>query len=197
MKTRNNFADPVNCEIDIAKGLKAGNEKAYEYLYEHYYKMLCSVALEFVHDIVVSEMIVSDVIFALWKNRESLEINSSLRNYLIRAVRNRSLNYRKQSERQLALQAELGVQVGIEQANEESTASDPLTQLIEKELEKKINDSIDSLPEQTRKILCLSRFEGMKYEEIARETGVSVDVVKYHVKSALSRLRVMLKDYMK
>ena len=186
----------MNSETDIVKGLKAGDEKAYKYLYEHYYKMLCMVALTFVNDMVVSEMIVSDVIFALWKNRDALEINSSLRNYLIRAIRNRCLNYRAQSEREQTLQTDLGRQVEIEQANDESTTSNPLTQLIEKELEKKINDSIESLPEQTRKIFCLSRFENMKYEEIAHETGVSVDVVKYHIKSALSRLRVMLKDYL-
>ena len=169
---------------------------AYKHLYEFHYKMLCVVAFEYMKDMMVSEMIVSDVIFAIWQNRESLEINSSLRKYLVQSVRNRSLNYLAQSERQQELQHRVGKKIEMEQVNESNDSNNPLTQLIEKELEQKIDDSIEALPEQTRKIFCMSRFKKMKYEDIARETNVSVDVVKYHIKSALAKLRVALKDYL-
>ncbi|MDR0288136.1 MAG: RNA polymerase sigma-70 factor, partial [Clostridiales bacterium] len=178
------------------KGLKAGDNSAYGYLYGHYYKMLCFVAFGYVNDTFVSEMIVSDVIFDLWKNRKSLDISSSLRNYLIRSIRNRCLNYLAQSERQQALRMHIGEKIELEQIDEINTPDNPLTQLIEKELEKKIDDSIEALPELTRKIFCLSRFENRKYDEIAREMNVSVDVVKYHIKSALAQLRTKLKDYL-
>lgn len=55
---------------------------------------------------------------------------------------------------------------------------------------------INNLPALTRRIFCLSRFENLKYEEIAQEVNVSVNVVKYHIKSALSHLREELKDYL-
>ena len=183
-------------QADIINGLRAGSDVAYKHLYEHHYKLLCVVAFEYVKDMMVSEMIVSDVIFAIWQNRESLEINISLRKYLLQSVRNRSLNYLAQSERQQELQHRVGKKIEIEQTNESGDSNNPLTQLIEKELEQKINDSIEALPEQTRKIFCMSRFNDMKYEEIARKTDVSVDVVKYHIKSALARLRTSLKDYL-
>ncbi len=186
----------MNLETDIVKGLKAGHDTAYRYLYEHHYKILCTVAFEYVNDALTSEMIVSDVIFAIWKSRESLEINTSLRNYLVKSVRNRCLNYIAHSERQHALRHHVEKKIETEQANDANSPDNPLTQLIEKELDKKINDSIEALPEQTRRIFCLSRFSDMKYEEIANETGVSVDVVKYHIKSALVRLRTSLKDYL-
>ena len=83
-----------------------------------------------------------------------------------------------------------------EQAYHVSSSDNPLTQLIEKELDAKINDSVEALPAQTRRIFCMSRFDNMKYHEIAQETGVSVDVVKYHIKIALARLRDLLKDYL-
>ena len=178
---------------NIITGLKAGHESAYKHLYDHHYKALCAAAFEYVNDAMASEMIVSDVFYAIWKNRESLEINTSLRNYLIKSVHNRSLNYLAQSERQHALRDHVGQRIETEQAED---TNNPLTQLIVEELDKKINDSIEALPEQTRQIFCMSRFNDMKYEEIARETGVSVDVVKYHIKSALARLRVSLKDYL-
>jgi len=183
-------------ESDIVRGLQAGENSAYKYLYQHYYNMLCTMACEFVHDTMVSEMIVSDVIFAIWKNRTSLEINSSLRNYLVRSVRNRCLNYRAQTERRQTLPIDMDKLNEIEQSCDTDSAANPLTQLIEKELDKKINESIETLPDQTRKIFCLSRFDNKKYGEIAQQLGVSVDVVKYHIKSALAQLRVMLKDYL-
>lgn len=181
---------------EIVKGLKAGSDSAYKYLYDHQYKMLCVVACELVHDTMVSEMIVSDVIFAIWKNRESLEINTSLRNYLIKSVRNRCLNYLAQSERQHAMRDYIGKQIETEQMNDENSDNNPLTQLIVKELDKEIDDSIKALPELTRQIFCMSRFEEMKYGEIAQKMDVSIDVVKYHIKTALAKLRVALKDYL-
>jgi RNA polymerase sigma-70 factor (ECF subfamily) len=186
----------MNQETDIIKGLKTGQDAAYRYLFEHYYKILCLIAFELVHDTFVSEMIVSDVIYALWSSRESLETNSSLSNYLIKSVRNRSMNYRAQSDRQQALMCQIGKNNEIEQADDENTSNNPLTQLIEKELEKKIDDSIKALPELTGRIFCMSRFDNMKYEEIAQEAGVSVDVVKYHIKVALVKLRDALKYYL-
>ena len=183
-------------QTDIIKDLKSGRDSAYRYLYDHYYKMLCLVAFEHVHDTFISEMMVNDVIFSIWEYRKSMEIHSSLRNYLIKSVRNRCLNYLAQLDRQHALLYHMSIKKENERVDNENNFDNPLTQLIEKELDKKINDSIDALPEQTRRIFCLSRFNNMKYDEIARETDVSVDVVKYHIKSALVRLRIALKDYL-
>ena len=178
-------------EADIIKGLKAGSDEAYRYLYDHHYKSLCSVAFMYVKDMVVAEMVVSDVISSLWFHRESLNIKTTLRIYLVKSVRNRSLNYLAEADRQHALRQYMGKKMETEQADDNAN---PLIQLIEKELDQKINNAIDALPEQTRKIFCMSRFNDMKYDEIARETDVSVDVVKYHIKSALARLRVSLKN---
>ncbi|MDR3261040.1 MAG: RNA polymerase sigma-70 factor [Tannerella sp.] len=183
-------------DTEIIEGLKTGREKAYKYLYEHHYKMLCVVAYELVNDSPVAEMIVSDVIFAIWQNRESLTIRSSLRNYLIKSVRNRCLNYLAQTERQSLMRQHVESEIITESENYENSPDNPLTNLIEKELEQKINACIEALPAQTRQIFCLSRFSCLKYEEIANRTGVSVDVVKYHIKSALTRLRADLKDYL-
>lgn len=83
----------MNTEYEIIEGLKAGHEEAYKYIYERQYKILCIIAKEYVDDTFTAEMIVSDVIFALWKNRKEIDINLSLRSYLIKAVRNRCLNY--------------------------------------------------------------------------------------------------------
>ncbi|MDR1407012.1 MAG: RNA polymerase sigma-70 factor [Tannerella sp.] len=181
-------------ETEIIAGIKAGREEAFQYIYEHLYKMLCTVACGLVNDRIVAEMTVSDVIFALWQNRESLAVHTSLRNYLIKAVRNRCLNYLSQAERMISLPQSFDhLEAGY--AHAETHSENPLTDLIEKELDLRINAGIEALPPQTRLIFCLSRFKKLKYEDIAGQTGLSVDAVKYHIKSALTRLRAELKDY--
>lgn len=183
----------MNPNVEILSGLKSGDEKAYMYLYAYHYKVLCAVAYEYVNDFFVAEMIVSDVIYSLWLNKEVLDINQSLRGYLVKAVSNRCINYLNRKPRQVDVERCFG-----HSSEEEPIDHDayPLTKLIEKELDGKINEGIDALPPLTREIFCLSRFQHLKYDQIAKKKNVSVDVVKYHIKSALSRLKEKLKDYL-
>lgn len=80
-----------NTERLIVEQLKHGNEDAYKYIYDHHYVLLCHVANQYLKDTFLSETIVGDVIFHLWEIRETLNINSSIRGYLMRAVRNRCI----------------------------------------------------------------------------------------------------------
>jgi RNA polymerase sigma-70 factor (ECF subfamily) len=73
--------------------------------------------------------------------------------------------------------------------------SQPLATLLEKELEIEIEKSINSLSDECRKVFELSRFEQLKYEDIAVELNISVNTVKYHIKNALSKLRADLSKY--
>ena len=72
----------------IIEQLKRGNEEAYKHLYRHHYALLCHVAREYVGDDFLAETLVGDVIFHLWEVRAELDIQVSLRSYLVRAVRN-------------------------------------------------------------------------------------------------------------
>ena len=72
----------------IIEQLKRGNEEAYKYLYRHHYALLCHIAREYVGDDFLAETLVGDVVFHLWEVHETLDIQVSLRSYLVRAVRN-------------------------------------------------------------------------------------------------------------
>lgn len=177
--------------------LKQGNEKAYKYLYDEHYVLLCKMANEFVHDAFMSENIVGDTLFHVWEIRETLEINISIRSYLVRAVRNRCINYlnikREQWEEGFTAIEENGD--SIMHPNLFSDAY-PLASLLEKELEEEIRRAINRLPDECRAVFIKSRFEEKTYECIARELGISVNTVKYHMKMALSRLNADLSKYL-
>ncbi|HMM03819.1 MAG: RNA polymerase sigma-70 factor [Prevotella sp.] len=182
-------------EQDLIKDLIAGKEDAYKYIYDHHYQALCTYAYQYVKDICIAEMIVGDVIFSIWSKHDNLIITSSLRGYLMSAVRNTSINYLIREKKMEAIKSEL--QASMEKNTDVLTylENTPLTKLIERELDLKIKDTLANMPDLTRRVFELSRFSDMKYHEIAETLDVSVDTVKYHMKVALSRLRNDLKDY--
>lgn len=180
----------------LIEGLKHGKEEAYRMLYQKYYKLLCFIAYEFVNDYYIAETLVSDLTYSLWENRQSLQIRESLHAYLVKSIRYRSLNYLDHREKQEQLKQSVNEIMENKQSSYDRQEYYPLYTLIEKELEEKIEKAMNELPENTRKIFLLSRDEGLKYEEIAEITGMSVDSVKYHIKSALKQLRCDLKDYL-
>lgn len=175
--------------------LKQGNDSAYRYLFDTYYVRLCRVAKLYTGDNYVSENLVGDLIFYLWENRETLNIHSSLSSYLFTSIRNRCLNYLQQS----SVVHESRFPAFADDIAENITSmseSSPLGVIIEKELENRINESIDHLPEECRNVFKLSRFENLSYDEISERLGISVNTVRYHIKNALATLRTNLREYL-
>lgn len=183
-----------NTEKIIVGQLKEGNEDAWKYLYKHHYSVLCCVANQYVSDTFQAETIVGDVIFHMWEIRESLDITISLRSYLVRAVRNRCMDYLNLEYRQKEISFCFPEE--LPESNYLYSDNSPLGILLEKELEAEIHKSIGKLHTECKAVFQKSRFERKKYEEISKELGISVNTVKYHIKSALSILRKDLVKYL-
>ena len=183
-------------ETLIVEQLKTGNEDAYQYIYYRHYALLCHVANGYVKDQFLAETIVGDTIFHLWEIRETLEISVSIRSYLLRAVRNRCINYLNSEweKREIAFSSLMPDEI----TDDKMTISDshPLGTLLERELEEEIYKAIDKLPNECRRVFDKSRFEGKSYEEISQELGISVNTVKYHIKNALASLQTNLSKYL-
>lgn len=175
--------------------LKNGDELAYKYLYDQYYSKLCRVANFYVKETFISENLVGDLIFAMWENREKLDTIESLNSYLFTSIRNRCFNYLKQAhvKREISFSKVQENQLIYSLDSENDL---PVGILIEKELEDKIELSINHLPQQTKKVFQLKRTEELSYEEISSQLNISVNTVKYHMKSALQILRVELATYL-
>lgn len=181
-------------EDDLIDGLCKGNNEAYKFLYDHYYKSLCIYAFRIVADHHSAENVVNDVIFALYRNRNHLSI-SDIKSYLTRSVRNGSINMLLKRRRHTIITIndfegtnELALDLQIEHRT-------PMDDMLEKELNAKILASIEVLPPLTKEIFRLSRYGDLKYDGIAKALSISVDVVKYHIKRALAHLRNELKEY--
>ena len=183
----------------IISRLYKGDEDAFRYIFDNVYGLMCSFANRMLHDRTMAESIAGDVIFNLWESHERLKITSSLRSYLLGAVRNRCINELKSRMKRLsATNASLNIREEMEMLDVIFTDdSQPLGTLLEQELEEQISHCISLLPKECRKVFEKSRFEGLSYKEIASELKISTNTVKYHIKQALSILHSNLDVYLK
>jgi RNA polymerase sigma-70 factor (ECF subfamily) len=150
---------------------------------------LCRYAYTFLQDKEEAEEVVQSVFISLWEKRHALEIQTSFKAYLYRMVRNSCLNLIKHEKvKQQHVAHELAVaEVSYDSVSEKVNAS---------ELTLKISEAMKVLPEQCRLVFQLSRFEELKYQEIADQLQISVKTVENHMGKALKIMREQLKDYL-
>ncbi|MDR1200567.1 MAG: RNA polymerase sigma-70 factor [Tannerellaceae bacterium] len=182
-------------EQQIIQGLKDGDNRAYKYLYDRHYVLLCKIALAYLLDAHLAQILVDDTILHLYEKRETLLINVSLRAYLVRSVRNRCVSHLRSEYAKREVNFS---EIDNPEDKLFSIAGEdyPLAILLERELESEIHSAIKRLPAECRAVFEKSRYEGKDYEAIARELAISVNTVKYHIKNALSRLNKELGNYL-
>jgi RNA polymerase sigma-70 factor, ECF subfamily len=174
---------------ELFKKVKLGDEKAFESLFKFYYQRLCHYACATLKDMEDAEEVVQQVFINIWDKRENIFIDTSLQSYLYRAVNNACLNKIKQKKiygmhhEHIKLESPVSI---------DSTSET----IISEELKEAINDAVELLPDQCKLVFQLSRFEGLKHQEIADELSISVKTVENQIGKALKHLRGHLKDYL-
>ena len=177
----------------LIKKLREGDHHAYKFIFDHYYALMGAIAYEYVEDYYISQNIVEDVMMSIWEKREQLIISTSVKSYLLASVLNKCIDYLRSRSREaevFSLESEIG------SSSCYIPDQEMFEQIVSSELEKKIEEIIQSMPEECKKVFLLSRYGNKSYAEIANELNISVNTVKYHIKKALSLFREELKDYL-
>ena len=169
------------------KRIRQGDIKAFEQLFREYYEKLCQWAHQYLHDKDSSEEVVQDLFYQIWANRESIEFRISVKSYLYKSVSNNCKMILRQKSRRAEIESELARDLtGIEE---------PADLPGDQELSEVIGKTLDELPDSTATIFKMSRFDGMKYREIANHLKISVKTVEANMGKALSLFRKNLKEY--
>jgi RNA polymerase sigma-70 factor (ECF subfamily) len=170
-------------------GLRNGDVTVFEMFFRAHYQPLCNYAFTFVQDRDEAEEIVQSTFLTVWEKREAIEIRTSLKSYLYAMVRNSCLNAIKHEK---IKHKHAGEELAIGDRSHESVAHEVLSD----ELEERIHLSMEKLPEQCRLIFKLSRFEELKYAEIAEQLNISIKTVENQIGKALKIMREELKEYL-
>jgi RNA polymerase sigma-70 factor (family 1) len=168
----------------MIKGLRSGRESAYEQLFKEYYKPLSVFASGYLEDLESGKEIVQDLFVSLYEKRKSLVINSSLKSYLYRSVRNRCLNHIKHQ------QVRKKHQEGMMPVMQESHKLED--KIRETELEYMVSKIVDQLPPRCKRIFIMSRVSGLSNREIAEQLAISKRTVETQISNALKVLREKL-----
>ena len=134
------------------------------------------------------EDIVQNIFLKLWNDRKTLEIENSLKSYLLKAVRNYCLDelrHRRIIDEHVAYELKSG-SIDIDTTENYILYSDLCRQL---------KNALEQLPPQEREVFEMSRLENIKYQEIANRLNISVRTVEVRISKALKQLRILLKDF--
>ena len=179
---------------DIQMSKMPGN--SFNDIYTSYYKKSFFFAKSYVHDDLAAEDIASDSLIKLWEKLKTEKIDY-IEPLLLTILKNKALDYLKHEEvKRTAFesmadwhQQELSIRISTLES------CDP-NEIFSDEVESIIRETLKLLPEQTRQIFLLSRFENKSNKEIAEQMGISIKGVEYHISKALKALRITLKDYL-
>ena len=168
--------------------VNGGNKEAFAQIYKMYFSGLCDFTFYMTQDADIAKELVQDTFLAIWEQRQNWSPLGSIRSYLYKAVKNRSLDFLKHQK----------VVRKYEKNNPHTEEGDRQQddQLAQQELASAIDKEIDRLPEKCRMIFIMSRQQGLTYSEIAEVQGISIKTVETQIGRALKKLREALRDFL-
>jgi RNA polymerase sigma-70 factor, ECF subfamily len=178
-----------NQQDRFIEGLRKGDEQIFEELFKAYYAPMCDYCMRYVPDMDMAEEIVQDLFFKLWLRREEVNINTSIKSYLFTAMRNLALNRISQ----LKIHDRYHQFVEFQQKTDIDYPTDLME---EQDMERIMKQALATLPPKRREIFEMSRFENLKYTEIAEKLNLSVKTVESQMTRALDQLRKVLEKFL-
>jgi len=186
-KIDNSQPDQFLLEAEWVKSIRTGDSGAFEKLFNTYCQRLINFSRRYVWDKQTAENIVQDIFLKIWQNRTNLDPSKMIKSYLFTAVKNKSIKHLRHAD---VRKREIETISDFLDAND-----NPEKELDEKEIALKVHQAINELPEKCREIFSMSRFDKLKYIEIANILDISVKTVETQMGRALKKLRERLKTF--
>lgn len=156
--------------------------KAFNQLFADYQGRFIRFANIYVRDIAVAEDFTIEALMQYWENRNTLKADSNVPAYILTIIKNKCINYlqhiqvREDASEHLKNHAEWELNTRISTLE----ACNP-EELFTAEAQEIVNKTLATLPEQTRRIFIMSRYENKPYKEIAETLGMTTKGVEYHI----------------
>lgn len=168
--------------------LRRGDHRSIEILFHQYWEPLYATAVSRLQHPAEAQDVVQSLFTDLWQRREQLNVKTSLKAYLYTALKYTILDHiRTRVVREKYVQAIQHVASTSYNSTAETVAY--------RELERKVDQGISSLPERCRQVFRMRRLEHHSVKEIANTLGISPKTVENQLTKATKVLRVHLKEY--
>lgn len=171
----------------LIQSLKKGEQQAFIYIVNHYSKRLYGYALTLSNDRVQAQDIIQNIFLRIWEKRDTIDVRTSLQNYLFRGVYNEFLNLYKKQKSTMILEQKYFKSL-------EKATIEPNENNLKKVFEK-MTIEIQKLPPKCREVFTLSRKEGLTNMEISIYLDLSIKTVEAHITKAFSILKKNLDSH--
>jgi len=168
-------------EKDLIKGLREGKANAYETLFKLFYAKFVGLVTAVIGDKNTAQDLVQEAFMKVWINREKLDENLSIQNYLYVLVKRAMLNLIRDRKFATSLDSKAVQQIMDDTGTQNIVETD--------DLKEKIIEAVAEMPPQRREVFLMSRSQGLSNKEIADYLNISVRTVERHISLALSDLR--------
>jgi len=163
-------------DIQLSAGLTQDVAGAFDALYHKYHKAVFANIFKLIRQQEAAEDILQEVFAALWVNRKKIDRERSVAGWLFVVSYNKALKFLDRSVR---------TRIGSLEANgaDGAVTADNEYQQVEYQFNL-INEAIENLPPQKKRVFTLCKLEGLTYEEAARVMCISPHTVKEYVSTA-------------
>lgn len=173
-------------EIDLVASLKEGSEKAFELIYDRIANRIYLFILKKVGSKETAEEIMQEVFVALWNNRNSIDVDSSLDPYLFKIAKNKIFSFMRSEHVRKKYAAEFSLFMQRYRDNS-------LEELMDvKDLHQVLHEKIAELPDKCQTAFRMSRMEHATISQIAERMNISTRTVENYITQALRHLRTNL-----
>ncbi|MFV0248329.1 MAG: RNA polymerase sigma factor [Tenacibaculum sp.] len=174
-----------NNEHLLIEQLKKGCHNAYKHFFLLYYKELCNYITAVSGNKRIAEDIAQQTFIKIWDNKDQLFVQENkLKKYIFKIAYHVFIDLKRKKKKEFEFLESLKQEAYLD-------IVDTNTSLFEEKLTK-VKNEIDKLPKQCKKILIMSKVEGLKYKEISDKLQISIKTVEVHMCKALKRLRANL-----
>jgi len=174
-----------------------GDEDAFEILVNRHQTSILNLTYRFIGDRTQAKDLAQEVFIRVWQGAKTYEPKARFTTWIYRITANLCFNELKSARRKRWFSFSRSDEVG-EQTLEETLADNrPSAEdlLLEKERSRQISGALQSLPENQRMALILSRYDDLSYQEIAQVIGCSVPAVESLLVRAKRGLQEKFKNF--
>jgi len=177
-------------DLELHRGLAAGDRGAFETLYRRYSRSAYGLAYRITGQQVLAQDVVHDAFLALWRAPEAYDpARGALRTFFLSLVHHRAVDTVRREERIRARQDRASnlEPVTVEDPAEGVTDA---ADLAERRIE--VRAALDTLPPDQRQVLELAYYGGRTQVQIAEEIDIPIGTVKTRTLAAMRKLRRVL-----
>ena len=171
---------------DLVIRFKSGDQFAFEILFYKYKNKLNGFVSKLAPSNIDPDEVVQNVFIKIWTQRKKIDDNKSFSGFLYTIARNEMIEQLRSSVNKRLYFC------GDEFASD-FEISDSSSNENQIEMEQRVSNLIESLPERRRQIFELNRYDGLTYKQIAQRLGISENTVDTQIRKSLSFLRAELK----